>query len=290
MKTFIYLNDYFTMMSHPVMVRYPSGIQFRNGLPFVLGFAATSSDLNFELDSKLVDQYTKEGVWNYFVPGLFKYRSPFEDSFMAEYGNPEAGTPGKPPALVDGKGQQAGFVAPHDLEDSGGLFYLIDDGRIRTIDAENNVKTLDLPSVGITNRVKALDADHAGRIHALTNTGFYSYTWHRLADGKKVDFGLVDYTFPGVPKTIETFTVVGDDIVLAMRDWMATESILYRVTSSGVVTRLTGTATAATPGDFLNEPSKYRLPTVQHLKYGVDGHLYIVLPQGVLIARDFNFK
>ncbi len=54
------------------------------------------------------------------------------------------------------------------------------------------------------------------------------------------------------------------------------------------MTALTGDKTAATPEDFLKDPAPYWLPQVQHIEYGVDGHLYIVLPQGVLVARGFK--
>jgi len=48
---------------------------------------------------------------------------------------------------------------------------------------------------------------------------------------------------------------------------------LYRVSANGTVTPLT---------------DENAVSQVQHVEYGVDGHLYVVLPQGVLIARDFK--
>ena len=89
-------------------------------------------------------------------------------------------------------------------------------------------------------------------------------------------------------RTVDAFTVVGDGIVLATHTVTGGPSTLYRVSSQGVATQLTGEQAPATPQDFLEHPEKFRLPPVQHLKYGADGNLYIVLEQGVLIARDFR--
>ena len=44
----------------------------------------------------------------------------------------------------------------------------------------------------------------------------------------------------------------------------------------------------ASPQDALDEPSKYLLPPVMHIQYGIDGHLYLVLQQGVLRVKDFS--
>jgi hypothetical protein len=91
------------------------------------------------------------------------------------------------------------------------------------------------------------------------------------------------------PLKFETFTVVGNEIVLGVRQRVGdTDTSLYRVSANGTVKVLTGTAAPAKPEDFLDQPSQYLLPQVQHVEYGVDGHLYIVLPQGVLIARNYK--
>lgn len=282
-ETALQLNDYFTALSHPVMVRYPSGFfRSEDGIGgFVLGYAAANSDWGFTLDSAEVARYTEQRGWDYYVPGLFKLTD-----VRAGYDDLVAGTPGSPPASVDGKGHAAGFVAPHDLEkDVAGMFYVIDDGRIRTIDSDYQVKTLDHAALGITGRVKVLDSDHLGNIHALAQHEGANYTWHRFSDGSKLDFQTAIGSFGLI--SVETFAVIGNDIVLGVRH-VDDFSRLYRVSSTGEVTELTGTRVPETPQDFLDQPSQYMLPPVQHIEYGPDGHLYIVLPQGVLIVRGYT--
>jgi len=287
-ETALELNNYIAMVTHPIMVRYPSGfLRSENGQGgIVLGYAAASSDRYFMLDSSEVARYTENGGWGYYVPGLFKLTQPF-----ASNSDLVAGTPGEPPALVDGIGQAVGFIAPHDLEkDEAGVLYVIDEGRLRTIDANYQVETLDHAALGISGTVKALDSDRLGNIYVLAKRGDGKYTWHRLKDGFKRDFTTHDINFTG-PATLETFAVVGDDIVMAMRVVGSTgsgESSLFRVTSTGVVKELTGQAEAGTSQDFLEHPSLYKLPPVQHIEYGPDGNLYFVLPQGVLVARDYK--
>lgn len=285
-QTAVRLNDHFTALSHPAMVRYPSGVQRKPGSEalFVLGYAAASSELGFTLVDSEATRYTAQGGWSYHVPGLFKFTET-----LAGYDDLVAGTVGQLPRLADGQGHSAGFYAPHDLEaDATGRFYLIDQSRIRTIDATFNVATLDNAALGITGTVKALDADRQGRIHALVQRGGPEYSWHRLTDRRRVDFRVRDFVLTE-PITFETFAVVGDELVLGVRATSNDKSTqLFRVTSNGTVTELTGTQYAAKPQDFLDNLGQYLLPQVQHIEYGQDGHLYIVLPQGVLRARDFK--
>lgn len=285
-QTAVRLNAYFTALSRPAMVRYPSGVyrQPGSGELFVLGYAAASSERGFVLDDSEVTRYTAQGGWNIYPPGLFKFTQA-----QAGYDDLVAGTAGQPPRLLDGLGRNAGFYAPHDLEvDAAGRFYLIDQGHIRTIDADGNVVTLNTAALGIAGTVKALDADRQGRIHALVQRGGPNYSWHRLTDGARVDFRTRDFVLTE-PMTFETFAVVGDDLVLGVRMVSADKStLLYRVAANGTVTALTGARAPATPQDFLDKPAQYLLPQVQHIEYGADGHLYIVLPQGVLRARDFQ--
>ena len=168
---------------------------------------------------------------------------------------------------------------------------MIDGGdytHIRIINSSGEVKTLN----GYRQwYIRALDADRQGHIHALAETSSKSFAWHRLSDGSKIDFRLrpneVGELSPRL-RTVDAFTVVGDGIVLATHTVTGGPSTLYRVSSQGVATQLTGEQAPATPQDFLEHPEKFRLPPVQHLKYSVDGNLYIVLEQGVLIARDFR--
>ncbi|MDO5625253.1 MAG: hypothetical protein Q4G71_11245 [Pseudomonadota bacterium] len=271
---------------HPVMVRYPSGFhRSADGqTSFVLGYAAARSERGFALDENEVARYTAQGGWHYYVPGFFRFAQDH-----ASYDDLIAGRPGEPPAHADGPGQAAAFVAPHDLEvDAAGLFYLIDDGRIRTIDRDHVVTTLDHAALGITGTVKALDADHQGRIHVLTKHEG-NYTWHRLADGTRTVFQTRAVAFGIGIMTWDTFTVVGNDIVLGSRSLGGgVNSDLFRVTAAGQVTPLTGEAAPTDPAQFLQNPEQHQLPAVQHIEYGVDGHLYLVLPQGVLVARDYS--
>jgi hypothetical protein len=285
-QTAVRLNDYFTAMSHPTMVRYPSSVHRKPGSEtlFVLGYAAASSEHGFVLDDSEAARYTAQGGWSYNVPGLFKFAEA-----LAGYDDLVAGTAGQAPRLADGQGHNAGFYAPHDLEvDAAGQFYLIDQNRIRTIDANHNVATLESIALGITGTVKALDADRLGRIHALVQRGGPSYSWYRLADGRRVDFRIRDFVTTE-PMTFETIAVVGDDLVLGVRAVSADKSTqLFRVAANGMVTGLSGATHPTTPQDFLDNLANYLLPQVQHIEYGLDGHLYIVLPQGVLRARGFK--
>jgi len=295
-KTVIALNTYltFTGMPPPEMVRYPSGF-YRNestGESFVLSYVAASSDRFFALDEQEVARYTAQGGWNYYRPGLFKF-SPWQEPTQMMYANDGrlvAGTHSQPPAYADGQGNAASFVAPHDLEaDASGLFYLIDNGQIRTIDSDYQVKTLDLAALGIEGDVKALDSDRQGRIHVLTSRGGGYYSWYRLADGSRVDYeiGNGQATF-FMTAIFQTFTVAGDDLVVGQRLLGSGFSDIYRVSPDGTVTPLSGNKTPASSQELLDDPAQYRLPEVEHVKYGLDGNLYIVLAQGVLVARDFK--
>lgn len=280
-ETEIELHSYFSFMSHPVMVRYPSGfLPHESGQGgMVLAYAAARSSPAFSLDEQEVSRYTAHGGWNYYVPGLFSFRHAH-----ASYDDLVAGAPGQPPALADGQGHAARFVAPHDLErDAAGVMYVIDQGRIRTIDRQWQVRSLDHAALGITGTVKALDSDLAGHIHVLAQQAGGRYSWHRLKDGSRLDFSTREGVFTE-PVTAESFAVTGEGIVLAIR-LPSGASQLYRVSARGEVRELTGQRRPATPQDFLERPSEYLLPAVQHLEYGPDKRLYIVLPQGVLLAR-----
>ena len=306
-ETVLYLGSYITALSHPLMVKYPSGIYRKpdSGETFVLGYVAADGYRDFWLDASEVAEYTEQGGWDYYVPGLFRIKENY-----ATYHNLVAGSANQAPVYVDGYGfpngcpsghrisgptpaadQPASFVTPHDLEvDSTGLMYLIDDGRIRTVDQDFNVKTLDPRAVGITERVTALDADHQGNIHVLTQGGIASFTWHQLSDGSRVDFSTLDRFVTTEPPGRATFTVAGNDIVLAVRDMAHSgrHTELFRVTPTGRVTRLNGKNFPASPQDVLDDPAKYLLPPVMHIQYGIDGHLYLVLQQGVLRVKDFS--
>ena len=277
--------------SHPPMARFPGGFHRdeKTGDFFVLGYTATHNYLSYVLFEDLFNWYASTGAWEYFVPGLFRYT----DKGVTE-NNLVAGMRGTPPGwqssvMRDGKGTSARFYAPHDLEaDASGNFYLIDGrtgGKIRTIDANYEVKTLDTPDGSFV----ALDADHAGNMHALKRRWEMAYTWHKLADSSEVDFHYgSDLHFPAGPLYVQFFTVMGDDILFSAHRVGSKSSQLFRVSSKGVVTKLTGDEQPEKPQDFLEHPEKYSMPAIQHLEYGVDGHLYIVLEQGVLISRNFK--
>ena len=65
---------------------------------------------------------------------------------------------------------------------------------------------------------------------------------------------------------------------------------LYRIAAAtGKATKLTGDTPSDDARDFLAKPATYMLPPVQHVHYGVDGHLYLLLEQGIIIARNFTW-
>ena len=270
------------------MVGYPSGFYRKadTGEIFVLSYVTGN---RWDSTTGAWDWSGSKWNWNNHVPGLFKF-VPYGNSGLylscdrVDYF--VAGSLGEPPTHADGTGRAARFTTPSDLEvDAAGLFYLIDDRRIRTIDSSYTVKTLGHAALGITDMEtpRAIDSDHQGNIHVLTQFGNYGYTWHRLADGSRISF----YTRPGdwgttIPSFV-TFTVTGDSILLGVHmissyyppgDYPQTR--LYHVSATGEVTELTAEGAS--------------LPLLRHIEYGVDGHLYLVLPQGVLIARDYDAK
>lgn len=266
----------------PTAPEYPSGFHRINGSEnLVLGYVAASSDNGFALDAAKVADYTERSMWLTRAAGLYKFTG--DNPYASEL----AAGARQVPAVADGQGNAASFYAPHSLEvDASGLFHVIDQNLIRTIDAGYNVRTLDHAVLGISGTVKAIDADRAGNIHVLSQRQGPSYTWHRLADGTAVEFSIREFVITE-PATFETFTVVDDTLLLAVRGTGAATSSLYRVAADGTVEELTGNTAPATPQDFLDNLAGHLLPQVQHLEYGVDGHLYIVLPQGVLRAQDF---
>ena len=126
------------------------------------------------------------------------------------------------------------------------------------------------------------------RLHHHVEPSRHGQIPERLCSQRGLSFATQDTTSTEVT-TLETFTVVGDTIVVRVRMTLGdVNTQLYRVSSTGSVTRLTGTGAAPTPQDFRDDPSKYELPPVQHVGFGVDGNLYLVLPQGVLVARGYR--
>ena len=278
------------------MARFPGGFyrDEKTGAFYVAGYAAARFKYNHMMGKERMDWYDRAGAWNYFVPGIFKY-----EGNAAGENNLLAGMPGKRPefllddhGFVDGRGKMAQFQAPHNLEvDASGLLYVIDGGdyaHIRTINSSGEVKTLN----GYRQwYIRALDADRQGHIHALATKSSKSFVWHRLSDGSKTDIDLRPderAEFTPRPRKVIAFTVLDNEIVLAVRWADRGSSVLYRVSSQGVIKQLTGTRVPASLDDFVKHPDQFALPPVQHLKYGPDGHLYIVLEQGVLISRNFK--
>lgn len=282
---FLNINRRFTAFD-PFMMQYPSGYARFPSDPqvhYVVGYAAADSDQSFALDLLELERLNQFSPWRQYGIGLFQPKNGFLVSDFV------VGTLGQGPvALVDGQGPNAAFVVPHDPEmGADGLLYVIDDGRIRTIDAAGQVRTLDSAALGINGAVKAMDADRDGNIHVLTQDQGSRYTWHRLTQGSKQSFSLQSFV-PTELLTVETFTIVGDQLVLSVRQAKDNSSSkLYQVAANGDVHALTGDQEPTSAEDWLGQPSQFSLPAVQHIEYGPDGHLYMVLPQGVVVARDF---
>lgn len=256
-----------------------------SGEYYVLGYSAASSDLGFIVNENLVKKYDADGRWLDFSPGLFRFTNFLDEAeslMAADYKSFVAGSH-RAPAILDGQGNNTQFYAPHSLEvDSTGLMYVIDKGTLRTIDKFNNIKTLDLAKLGVMGAVKEIDSDRTGKIHVLASTGGNNYIWHRLSDGSKVNFVVnSDETLVTEIKTIETFTVVGDQLLLAVRTIGSDISNVYRVSAQGKVS-------AVDNFEFPDNSTKVTIPRIQHLEYGVDNNLYIVLRQGVLVAKNFK--
>ena len=251
----------------------------------VISYGAAPSETGFELNESLVANYAQRQIWKNFGLGLFSRTRSSSYTLLV------AGAPGQPPAHADGKGNAARFTTPHDLEgDADGLLHLIDAGRIRTVDQKDwAVRTLENAALGATGAFKTLDADRLGRIHAIEQVDSRRYVWHRLSDKRRVPFTLAQ---PPAGKTVETFAVIGDELLMAVRGMTAeagkNASTVYRVNASGQSVRVSGSAQPAQASDWLNAPQQFAWPQVQHVEYGPDGHLYVVLPQGVVQAKDFK--
>ena len=278
-----------TPLPLPLSVRFPNSLFFPNGQsrPLVLNHVAASSEQGYALSPTDLARYAASfHGWETHSPGLFQFDRPRED-----WGRLVAGTPGQPPGYADGKGKAARFTAPHDLEgDADGLLYLIDAGRIRTVDQKDwQVRTLDNTALGATGVFKTLDSDRMGRVHAIEQINSGRYVWHRLSDKRRVAFTLPQ---PPAGKTVETFAVIGDELLMAVRGMTAeagkNASTVYRVNASGQSVRVSGQAQPAQADDWLNDPQKFAWPQVQHLEYGSDEHLYVALPQGVVRVKDFK--
>ena len=278
---------HFLVGSSPPTIRFSNSLFFPSdrSRPLMLGHVAANSELNYELDPADLAHYAAvRNGWEVHSPGLFQF-NPSNNSHLV------AGTPGQPPGYADGKGREARFTAPHDLEgDADGLLYLIDAGRIRTVDQKDwQVRTLDNPSLGASGVFKTLDSDRMGRVHAIEQINSGRYVWHRLSDKRRVPFTLPQ---PPAGKTVETFAVIGDELLMAVRGMTAeagkNASTVYRVNASGQTLRVSGQAQPAQADDWLNDPQKFAWPQVQHLEYGQDGHLYVALPQGVVRVKDFK--
>ena len=252
--------------------------------------------------------------WQTAVPGL--YNVPVATFGMA-YSTLVAGAPGHAPAvegatpvLQDGSGREATLHAPHSLvRGADGDVYFLDGGQVRAatpsytpimhewgMEYAWNVRTLNIAASNVIEPFVALAADAQGNIHALelVNAGGTDFVWHRLADGSQQAFSLDNA--PDVAtflnsRTIASFAVIDGDMLLAVRrikDGNATR--LLRVSGrTGHVSELSGSAPSADASDFLAHPDQYRLPPVQHVFASAAGDVYLVLEQGIVVARGFTW-
>lgn len=276
---------------------YPGGVQIADsGDAWVAGFVAARSYEQYVVSAaNAVPDIRGSGYQ--FAPGFYRYRA--DGSAQNVPVALEAGTfvaDNQPaPAVVDGQGAAAQFYAPHHLEvDGNGLAYVIDNFRIRTIDANNNVKTLDLterygirpkdPDYGL--RATALNVDLNGNVHALLDE-ISSVTWLNLATGKHVSFETPhggDFVAGG-EQLNHSIAAVGDALVVGNRI-----GHLFSVSGDGVVKQITGKEGVPTDENPapLQDITRAQLPAVQHLEYDADGTLYVVLPSGVLAVDGFG--
>ncbi len=219
------------------------------------------------------------------------------------------------PVLADGSGLNAVLYAPHHLlHGADGKYYFIDGGQIRV--AENTgagaarhyasmsyalfaydwaVTTLALPHAAnaLNMPFLALAADAQGNIHALeiTTATAADFVWHRLAEGTQLpfNFGHQAAAFAATPHIAASFAIIDGDMLLALHPINGNTSLYRIAAATGKATKLTGDTPSDDARDFLAEPATYMLPPVQHVHYGVDGHLYLLLEQGILIARNFTW-
>lgn len=307
-STYLAFPQSFIALSRPTttaILQYPSAVHVAdNGDTWVTGFMAARSFEEYLVDESAIPGLSGTGYQ--YVPGLYHYpadkRPPIGDilatALVAGTFVPDA----QPlPAVVDGQGATAQFYAPHDMEvDASGRMYVIDDYRIRTIDAAYNVQTLDLTArYGIVPRnanskltALALHTDLNGNVHALlsgTGSGAESsYTWLNLSTGKHVSFKPLvstDLAITGRPFYVNHSIVAIGDALIA-----SSGGALFKIMSDGTVERLTGDGQAPTDENHapLQDITQTHFQRIQHLEYTADDTLYIVLPQGVVTVENFR--
>ncbi|RMW98934.1 hypothetical protein EBQ26_06445 [Allofranklinella schreckenbergeri] len=194
--------------------------------------------------------------------------------------------------VVDGPPDQARLHTPHGLVTGGdGLQYFVDNGQVRSLDAQWHVRTLNLPSLQPGDVALDLDVDAQGQVHLLAyNATSDLYGWHQLGvvgpHGQRRDFAISGYGRPNVSMAVKNGV-----LLLAVRDdaleekWSAIYRIAWGVQEGQTLTQakqvLGGAEIPAVPEDYLNAPVRYRLPNVRDIHF-VGNALWISVAQAVL--------
>lgn len=276
-----------------------SGIFRQNDSTYALTLAVTNADRGYQLDDGYGMRFSfyrhhgpllihfPDGLAPYYVDyvsGLPVLPHDSDAARSAAYADP---TP-IPFAVIDGPPRQARFYAPHSLVSAGdGLHYFVDQGRVRTIDAQLYVRTLDLPSMTAGDVALDLDVDAKGQVHLVTESAPGVFAWHQLATGQRLDFSLPGYANPHISMAVRAGDAGAPTLMLGVRDDGVPEkwSRIYRVQAgqdqSQVQRFIGGDALPATAQDYLQNPTHFRLPNVRDVHF-VDQTLWLSVGQALL--------
>ncbi|RMX02802.1 hypothetical protein EBQ25_00830 [Allofranklinella schreckenbergeri] len=195
---------------------------------------------------------------------------------------------------IDGPPGQARFYAPHSLVTGGdGVQYFVDKGQVRSIDGHLHVRTLTLPSMAEGDVALDLDVDAQGQVHLISQNAAGAYAWHQLASGQRRDFRIEGYGLPHISMAVRA-GAQGQTLALAVRDdalpekWSSVYRVDWAANPAGAATGsapprllLGGAELPATAQDYLQAPSRYRLPNVRDVHF-VGQTLWLSVAQAVL--------
>lgn len=276
-----------------------SGLFFNNGKIYATTIAKTNADQGYALHSGFgmpYADYSRNG------PLLIAFtrsdRNPLLisgfDHRMAGLPDSESGNTFIPFDAIDGPPGQARFYAPHSLVTGGdGVQYFVDKGQVRSIDGHLHVRTLTLPSMAEGDVALDLDVDAQGQVHLISQNAAGAYAWHQLASGQRRDFRIEGYGLPHISMAVRA-GAQGQTLALAVRDdalpekWSSVYRVDWAASPAGAATGsaqprllLGGAELPATAQDYLQAPSRYRLPNVRDVHF-VGQTLWLSVAQAVL--------
>lgn len=273
----------------------PSGFFVRPDGVYTLNILSANADAAYELK---ISEWMSAADYHRQGPAFYRYRGPSESGVYFSHTRvtpaPKAFAEQDRVRLtvVDGPPDQARLHTPHGLVTGGdGLQYFVDNGQVRSLDAQWHMRTLNLPSLQPGDVALDLDVDAQGQVHLLAyNATSDLYSWHQLGvvgpHGQRRDFSISGYGRPNVSMAVRNGV-----LLLAVRDdalkekWSAIYRVAWGAQEGQTLTQakqvLGGAETPAVPEDYLNAPARYRLPNVRDIHF-VGNDLWISVAQAVL--------